>query len=76
MKIFITGVAGFLGSHIADKMLALGHSVTGNDTLIGGYLDNLDPRIEFHTVDCCDYETLKTIMNNSDIVIHTAAMAR
>jgi UDP-glucose 4-epimerase len=75
MKIFITGVAGFLGSHIADKMLALGHNVAGNDTLIGGYLDNLDPRIEFHAVDCCDYEKLKTIMNNSDVVIHTAATA-
>jgi len=75
MKIFITGVAGFLGSHIADRMLDLGHSVAGNDTLIGGYLDNLDPRIEFHAVDCCDYEKLKTIMNNSDVVIHTAATA-
>jgi UDP-glucose 4-epimerase len=31
MKIFITGVAGFLGSHLADRMLELGHEVVGND---------------------------------------------
>ena len=36
MKIFITGVAGFLGSHLAKKMVKLGHDVSGNDTLILG----------------------------------------
>ena len=41
MKIFITGVAGFLGSHLADRFLELGHEVAGNDILIGGYLDNV-----------------------------------
>ena len=40
MKIFITGIAGFLGSHLADRMIALGHEVCGNDTLIGGYIDS------------------------------------
>ena len=41
MKIFITGIAGFLGSHLADQMIALGHTVAGNDTLIGGYVNNI-----------------------------------
>ena len=41
MKIFISGIAGFLGSHIADKMISLGHKVSGCDNLIGGYLDNV-----------------------------------
>lgn len=41
MKIFITGVAGFLGSYLADRMLSLGHTVIGNDTLIGGYLTEI-----------------------------------
>ena len=31
MKIFITGIAGFLGSHLADRMLELGHEVSGNE---------------------------------------------
>ena len=49
MKIFITGVAGFLGSHLAKRMLDLGHEVIGNDNLIGGDLVNLDKRISFLT---------------------------
>lgn len=75
MKIFITGVAGFLGSHLADRMLALGHTVAGNDTLIGGYLDNVPVGVEFHQVDCCDNERMAEIMKGSDIVYHTAATA-
>ena len=35
MKIFITGVAGFLGSHLAERMFNIGHEVLGNDNLIG-----------------------------------------
>jgi len=35
MKILITGVAGFIGSHLADRLLAEGHSVVG--------IDNFDP---------------------------------
>jgi len=73
MKIFITGVAGFLGSHLADRMLMLGHSVVGNDTLLGGYRDNVDPRVKFFTTNCCDIDSMTTIMQGCDVVIHTAA---
>ena len=41
MRIFITGIAGFMGSHLAERFLALGHEVVGCDTLIGGYLENV-----------------------------------
>jgi UDP-glucose 4-epimerase len=75
MKIFITGIAGFLGSHIADRMIELGHTVVGNDNLLGGYLDNLNPKIEFYQIDCCDIDSMVTIMNGADVVIHTAATA-
>jgi UDP-glucose 4-epimerase len=75
MKIFITGVAGFLGSHLADRMLDLGHEVVGNDTLIGGYLDNVPKRVEFYEADCCDVPRMTYIMEGCDIVIHTAATA-
>jgi UDP-glucose 4-epimerase len=75
MKIFITGIAGFLGSHLADRMLELGHEVAGNDTLIGGYLDNVPKEAEFHQLDCCDIEGMTKAIAGSDIVIHAAATA-
>ena len=39
MKIFITGVAGFLGSHLADRMIELGYDVIGVDNLVGGFME-------------------------------------
>jgi UDP-glucose 4-epimerase len=75
MKIFITGIAGFLGSHLADRMLDLGHEVVGNDTLIGGYRDNVPKKAELYVVDCCDIEKMTYIMQGCDIVIHAAATA-
>jgi UDP-glucose 4-epimerase len=75
MKIFITGVAGFLGSHLADRMLELGHRVAGNDNLLGGYRDNVDPRVDFYEADCCDYEKMTHIMSGADVVIHCASTA-
>jgi len=75
MKIFITGVAGFLGSHLADLMIANGHTVIGNDNMIGGYTDNVPQGVEFHQIDCCDLENLTSAMKDCDIVYHTAATA-
>ena len=36
MRIFITGIAGFLGSHLAKNLIKLGHKISGNDNLILG----------------------------------------
>ena len=73
--IFITGVAGFLGSHLADRFIAEGYTVKGNDNLIGGYLDNVPEKCEFHQVDCNDFATLKDLLEGVDIVYHCAATA-
>lgn len=75
MNIFITGIAGFLGSHLADRMLELGHTVAGNDTLVGGYRDNVPSAAEFFQIDCCDIEEMTKAIAGSDVVIHTAATA-
>ena len=75
MKIFITGIAGFLGSHLADRMIELGHEVAGNDTLIGGYMDNVPQGATFYQIDCCDNEGMTRAIAGSDVVIHTAATA-
>ena len=77
--IFITGVAGLIGSHLALRFLALGHKVIGVDNLIGGYDTNL-PRhdnFSFHHVDILDNKAISNIMAKSsvDTVIHCAALA-
>jgi len=40
-KVLITGIAGFMGSHMADDFLSKGYEVCGIDNLIGGYEDNI-----------------------------------
>ena len=74
-KIFVTGVAGFLGSHLSEKLVELGHSVVGIDNMIGGYEDNISKDIQFHNIDCCDFEKVKTLMKGVDVVYHCAATA-
>jgi UDP-glucose 4-epimerase len=74
-RIFISGVAGFLGSHLADAFLADGHEVVGNDNMIGGYLDNVPAGVEFYQFDCNDFDKLKQHMKGVDIVYHCAATA-
>ncbi|HEX4004977.1 MAG TPA: UDP-glucuronic acid decarboxylase family protein [Acidobacteriaceae bacterium] len=56
MRVLITGVAGFLGSHLADALLAEGHSVIGVDNLCTGTQENLshlerEPRFTFEMRD-------------------------
>lgn len=74
-KIFITGIAGFLGSHLADSFLKLGYRVAGCDNLIGGYRDNVPKNAEFFQQDCMDLDGLTRVMSGSDIVYHTACTA-
>jgi UDP-glucose 4-epimerase len=74
-KVFITGVAGFLGSHLADAMLKLGHDVSGCDNLLGGYIENVPEDVDFHQVDCIYLNTMNKLLKGVDIVYHTACTA-
>jgi UDP-glucose 4-epimerase len=75
MRVFVTGVAGFLGSHVADAMLAEGHEVVGIDNMIGGDLGNVDSRVEFHQLDCGNFDAVRALSRNCGIVYHCAAAA-
>ena len=74
-KILVTGAAGFLGSHLADKLVEMGHKVIGIDSMLGGYEDNISKKIEFHKIDCCDLKKVQEIMKNVSVVYHCAATA-
>ncbi len=74
-RVFISGVAGFLGSHLADRMLDQGHDVVGCDNLIGGYLDNVNSKVEFYQYDCNFYNSMVKITKDCDVVYHCAATA-
>jgi UDP-glucose 4-epimerase len=72
----ITGVAGFLGSHLADKFLAEGYKVIGIDSLIGGYKSNVPEAVEFHNIDLVhDFDILPDLIKGSELVIHAACTA-
>jgi UDP-glucose 4-epimerase len=75
MKIFITGVAGFLGSHLADRFLADGHTVVGVDNLMGGFTRNVHDDVKFTRADCRDQDLMKFLIDDSDVVVHAAATA-
>src|SRR5580658_19830 len=58
MRVLVTGAAGFLGSHLTDRLLGEGHSVLGVDNLSTGDLENLahlahEPSFQFEQRDIC-----------------------
>ena len=75
MKVFISGVAGFLGSHLAEAYTHSGDEVVGCDNMIGGDLHNLPEGIEFQETDCGDIDTMKLLLTDVDLVYHCAAIA-
>ncbi len=87
MNILITGVAGFIGYHVARLLLKAGHNVIGSDNLSDYYDVGLkharlaqlktDFGFESQTIDVADEEAVKRLFAeaNADIVIHLAAQA-
>tara|TARA_B100001769_G_scaffold19613_1_gene13167 strand:- start:349 stop:1350 length:1002 start_codon:yes stop_codon:yes gene_type:complete len=75
MKIYITGIAGFLGSHLAKKLQKLGHEIGGNDNLILGDIENLPKNIKFDDTDCNNFNEMVKNLKGYDVVYHCAATA-
>jgi UDP-glucose 4-epimerase len=79
MKILVTGAAGFIGSHLTDKLLEIGHEVIGLDNLSNGKLDNLSnaflsKNFKFVEVSILDINNLKEIFDKIDVVYHLACL--
>jgi len=73
MRFFITGIAGFLGSTLAKKLIEDGHEVRGLDNLSSGKADNVHPEVVFEQGDVNDAPKLWSLMQDVDTVIHLAA---
>ena len=78
MKYVVTGGAGFIGSHLIEKLVKQGDVVTVLDNLNTGKIENLksvSKKINFVQNDIRDFEVLRSLMENVDGVFHQAAMA-
>ena len=80
MRCFVTGCAGFIGSNLTDRLLALGHDVTGYDDLSTGQIGFLQEatqyeRFRFIEGGLLDAADLTRSMNGCEIVFHLGANA-
>ena len=74
MKVLVTGGAGFIGSHLVDKLLQLGHEVVVVDNLATGYRHNLNPCAKFYEASLLDPELNEIFQREQpDILSHHAA---
>ncbi len=74
MKILITGGAGFIGSHVADKLIEKNHSVVIVDNLSTGKKENINPRAKFYKIDIGDKKISGIFKKEKpEIVFHFAA---
>jgi UDP-glucose 4-epimerase len=77
MKCLITGGAGFIGSHLVDKLIEEGHKVVVLDNLSLGKKENINKKAKFYKIDICSSK-IKNVFKKEkpDIVFHLAAIPR
>jgi UDP-glucose 4-epimerase len=75
MKILVTGGAGFIGSHLAKKLLIENHEVVVVDDLSNGYTKNIPKGAEFIKLDLSDTKIYDKLPKDVDIVYHLASQA-
>jgi UDP-glucose 4-epimerase len=76
MRVFITGGAGFIGSHLCDALLAQGHQVSILDNMSTGSAANvahIKDQIEIHQGDIRNSDLVEKLMAPADLVLHMAA---
>ena len=78
MKLLVTGGAGFIGSHIVDKLIDLGHEVVviDNESSQSHFQFYFNSTATYHKLDIVDYENTRPLYDGVDYVFHCAAEAR
>jgi UDP-glucose 4-epimerase len=74
-KILITGVAGFIGSHVASRFLSEGYAVVGVDDLSSGRTENIPAAVEFIKGDLAQWCTISRIPIDCRTVLHLAGQS-
>lgn len=73
MKIFVTGIAGFLGAHIAREGIKRGWEVSGIDSMLSGDAANVPGSVPWWQVKCESTDSYKDLIAGVDVVYHCAA---
>ncbi len=78
MRVLITGGAGFIGSHLADELLARGHQVHILDDLSTGAIENIrhvkeEPRFSYTIDTCSNAQVVAELVDDADVIFHLAA---
>ncbi|MEM9514907.1 MAG: NAD-dependent epimerase/dehydratase family protein [Actinomycetota bacterium] len=73
MRVLVTGAAGFIGSHVAERLADSGHDVVGIDDLSTGEIGNVPVGIEFEEASILDEVRLAAAIGGADSVVHLAA---
>lgn len=79
--VLMTGVAGMIGSHLLDELLARNYKVIGIDNLAYGKEENIahnlsNPNFKFYKVDILDFDTIKILAKDMDTIVHLAAVKK
>jgi UDP-glucuronate decarboxylase len=75
MKIILTGAAGFLGSHISDRLIKEGHSVIGLDDLSTGSMANLEHLLNHPKFNFFEHDVREAILIKGDAILNFACPA-
>jgi len=75
MRTLVTGVAGFIGSHVAQRLLADGHAVFGVDDFSNGRPENVPEGVEFLRRDLSNSRVIDELPGQVDVILHLAGQA-
>lgn len=75
MKVLVTGVGGFIGSHVANRFLGAGHAVVGADDFSSGYRENVPPGVDLVEGDLAEPKTIAALPRDCRLILHLAGQS-